>query len=74
MHHFLLPIVVDGPGTYITRGGDTVTIDRVTTSRGFGYNNCAEGRYSNGIVESWSARGGRVLPYFLSQNDIVGKA
>jgi len=74
MLHITLPRIVDGPGTYITRGGDLVTIERISTSRGFGYQNRADGSYSNGIAESWSCRGGRVLPFYLSQNDIVSKA
>jgi hypothetical protein len=74
MHHLLLPVVVDAPGQYVTRGGDVVTIERITSHRGWGYKNRAEGQYSNGVAECWSARGGRVLPWYLSQNDIVAKA
>jgi hypothetical protein len=72
MQHWLLPRVVDGPGSYLTRGGEVVTVERITN--GFGYNNRAEGHYSNGIAEAWSCRGGRVLPFSLSQNDIVARA
>jgi hypothetical protein len=72
MQHLLLPVVVHGPGKYLTRGGETVTVEKIANV--WGYNNRADGKYSNGVAESWSVRGGRVLPYSLSQNDIIGKA
>lgn len=64
MMHYTLPTVIDGPGEYVTRGGDTVTITRVSGNR-------AEGKYSCGIAERWSCRGGRVLPFYESRNDVV---
>lgn len=74
MQHLLLPKVVDAPGSYLTRGGEVVTVSRIVASGGaYGYMNRAEGHYSNGIPETWSCRGGRVLPFYLSQNDIVSK-
>jgi len=74
MTHFTLPLIVDGPGTYVTRGGDLVTVEAISTHRSYGYQNRADGHYSNGIRETWSCRGGRVLPYGESCNDIVSKA
>lgn len=73
MQHLLLPVVIDGPGSYRTRGGEVVTVDVISTTRGYGYNNRADGQYSNGIRETWSCRGGRVLPFYESCNDIVSK-
>ena len=61
-----LPRVVTGPGKYVTRGGAVVNIDRLG-----GYNNFkAYGSYPNGTAEMWYVSG-RVLPYSLSENDIV---
>lgn len=73
MQFITLPVVIDGPGSYLTRGGDVVTVEQISSGLGFGYQNRAVGRYSNGTVEFWSCRGGRVLPYYLSRNDIVSK-
>jgi hypothetical protein len=73
MQHLGLPIVVDAPGSYLTRGGDVVTVEIISTSGGYGYQNRADGHYSTGVRETWSCRGGRVLPYSLSQNDIVAR-
>ena len=55
--------VVTGPGRYVTRGGDTVTVTRVDHYRAYG-------SYDNGPSEWWTVVG-RVLPHTLSQNDIV---
>ncbi len=62
----VLPQIVKGPGKYKTRSGEVVTIDRLG-----GYNNYqATGLYSNGVPECWFVSG-RVLPHYLSPNDIV---
>lgn len=59
-----LPNIVTGPGQYITRSGETVTI--VGIERRY----WAKGHYSNGVVERWDISG-RVLPFSESSNDIV---
>lgn len=68
MMHYTLPVVVDAPGAYVTRGGEPVTVTRVVGNRVYGSYD------RHGIAERWSARGGRVLPFTESRNDIVGKA
>lgn len=60
------PTLVTGPGRYVTHGGEVVTIDRVDSHRAFG-------QYGDRTPEMWT-RVGRVLPHYLSQNDIVGIA
>lgn len=55
------------PGRYLTRSGETVTIETI----GSGILS-ARGRYSDGTPERWSTSG-RVLPHYLSANDIVDK-
>jgi len=67
MQHLSLPVVITGPGQYVTRGGELVTVTAVRHNR-------ADGHYSNGINEWWSCRGGRVLPSSLSQNDVMAPA
>jgi len=62
----LNPKIVTGPGRYVTRGGDTVTVDRVDTWLAFG-------SYENGPSERWLVCG-RTLPCYESPNDIVGVA
>lgn len=61
--------VVTGPGRYLTRGGEAVTVEEVV---GYGVL-AAHGKYSCGIPERWS-RSGRVLAHYLSPNDIVAAA
>lgn len=70
-HLYVLPTIIDGPGEYVTRGGETVTVESVVgpgiiTARAYG-------SYSCGIRESWYANG-RVLPFSASLNDIVAKS
>lgn len=62
----LNPTVVTGPGRYVTRGGEVVTVSSVNTFQAFG-------SYENGIKERWTVSG-RVLPVYESPNDIVGPA
>lgn len=64
-----LPVIIDGPGHYVTRCGATVTIASVASASGaFG----CSGTYSSGIIDRWH-RSGRL--YFGQEcpNDIVGK-
>lgn len=60
------PKVVTGPGRYVTRGGEVVTVTSVDRYRAFG-------SYENGTLEWWTVVG-RVLPFHLSPNDIVKAA
>lgn len=60
------PKVVTGPGRYATRSGEVVEVSYLG-----GYNNFeAFGVYDNGTAERWYVSG-HVLPYSLSQNDII---
>lgn len=70
-HLFLLPVKVDGPGRYLTRGGETVVVDEVVepgvlTAR-YG------GRHPCGTRDVWYSCG-RVLPSLESPHDILSKA
>lgn len=73
-----LPTVIVAPGQYQTRCGETVTIDRVGRSASLPWwemdptSGWAFGHYDTGIPESWDVSG-RVLPFSLSDNDILGK-
>ena len=64
-----LPTVIEKPGQYVTRGGEVVTIDAVSSRHDF---NC-KGRYSDGIRDGWH-KSGRLYFGTLSQNDIVRAA
>ena len=63
-----LPIIITEPGEYITRRGETVTIDTVTSKQSFG----CTGNYSNGgvIDERWH-KSGRLYLHAKSDNDII---
>lgn len=69
VQHIILPTIVTRPGRYVTRCGEVVTVERITT----GLHASAYGYYSNGIEERWDACG-RLLPHSLSKNDIVQSA
>jgi len=64
----LLPTVIDGPGVYETRAGETVVIHDSSPRHCFG---CC-GTYASGVAESWH-RSGRVFASRETQNDIVKK-
>lgn len=65
-----LPVVIDEPGEYITRCGETVTIRKASSRHDFGCN----GTYDNcGTDESWH-KSGRLQATRESNNDIVAKA
>jgi hypothetical protein len=61
--------VVTGPGRYVTRSGETVTVERLGGYGGL----WAYGRYDNGVRESWFVSG-RIFTVMLSPNDIVRSA
>jgi hypothetical protein len=64
--NLLNPTIVSQPGRYVTRGGETVTVERIDRSRAFG-------QYPNGTREWWTLSG-RTLPFTESPNDLVGAA
>lgn len=65
----LAPTLITEPGQYLTRGGETVTIDRTSARHDFG---CV-GSYASGQTERWH-RSGRLFAGVHSQNDIVTRA
>lgn len=64
-----LPVVIDEPGPYLTRRGETVTIER----HGNGHSFDCSGRYPDGTSERWH-KSGRLYSGFECRNDIVAKA
>jgi hypothetical protein len=65
-----LPIVITKPGEYLTRGGETVTVQVVSARNDLG----CKGFYNKeGIRESWH-RSGRIYSGMTSLNDIVSAA
>lgn len=64
------PTIVDMPGEYLTRAGERVVIETVTTKlAGF-----CSGHYSDsGITEQWH-KTGRILATSETPNDIVIRA
>jgi hypothetical protein len=69
-NYVVLPTIVTGPGEYVTRCGERVTINEVRPGRGEPY--AAQGVYANGVEEAWDVSG-RLYPTILSNNDIVGR-
>ncbi len=67
----LMPRVIVAPGRYVTRRGETVTVDFVSSSFPPPVFS-AEGSYGDGIAEMWHVSG-RVLPFTESRNDIVAR-
>jgi hypothetical protein len=67
-----LPVIIDAPGKYITRNGELVIVDTVSTKHDFG---CLGYYYyydSNEIPEQWH-KSGRLYFSTESNNDIVSK-
>jgi hypothetical protein len=64
-----LPVVITTPGNYVTRGGETVTIDMVSTRHDHG----CRGNYSTGEREGWH-KSGRIYAGIETANDIVKAA
>jgi len=63
--HFLsLPVVITEAGRYVTRSGDVVTVDDVSSCH------WKRGRYSTGGQETWH-RSGRIFSGRETDNDIV---
>lgn len=63
-----LPTVIDGPGEYLTRSGEVVTIHTATPNHTFG---CV-GTYSDGVIDGWH-KSGRVFAMRETINDIISK-
>ena len=63
-----MPTIITGPGQYVTRGGERVTIHQASSNHDFG---CL-GSYSNGIRDGWH-KCGRLNFGQLSNNDIIEK-
>lgn len=67
----LLDTVITAPGSYRTRSGETVTIERTSTKHDFG-NRGFYGAREAGVTESWH-RSGRVSASRESNNDVVAR-
>lgn len=66
--HYLLPVIVERPGEYLTRAGDLV---RVTAVVGRGvFTAWVRGEYEDGTREAWRTSG-RIFENVESSNDIV---
>lgn len=65
----VLPTIIDRAGKYITRGGESVVIEKVSIGQNFG----CRGFYSDGVQEGWH-KSGRLYFGQQSKNDIVRAA
>jgi hypothetical protein len=61
-----LPVIINGPGRYITRGGELVKVEVASWRNDFG----CTGSYLNMVPEKWH-RSGRIFAGMESKNDIV---
>jgi hypothetical protein len=61
-----LPSVITGPGRYVTRGGEVVSVGVASTRHDFG----CSGAYSTGQAEGWH-KSGRLYFGRETANDIV---
>lgn len=68
----ILPTVITEPGKYVTRCGETVTIERSSAKHDFG-NRGFYGSTDERITEGWH-RSGRVSASRESNNDVVSRA
>lgn len=64
-----LPNLIGTPGKYVTRCGETVTVDAASAKHDFG----CRGHYADGIAESWH-KSGRINASRECNNDIVRAA
>jgi hypothetical protein len=64
-----LPVVIDEAGLYLTRGGDKVKVDQVTTKHSFGCIGVYEGSETK---DGWH-KSGRIFSGTETANDIVEK-
>lgn len=65
----LRPVIITAPGEYITRAGERVRIEKITTQ--YWHNFGCVGYYADGTVDFWH-KSGRIFAGRLSGNDIVG--
>lgn len=63
------PVIIDAPGSYLTREGLVVQVDIVSDNHDTG----CHGTYPNGVKEHWHMSG-RIFTGQESINDIVSKA
>lgn len=63
-----LPVIIDAPGLYRSRGGEVVSVRVVSDKHDHG---CL-GVYPCGTLEGWH-KSGRIFAGQLSDNDIVSK-
>lgn len=64
-----LPVVIDGPGLYVTRAGEQVAVHLVGARHRF---DCI-GHYASGQLDRWH-KSGRLYFGQRSPNDIIRKA
>lgn len=64
-----LPTIIDAPGEYITRCGETVRVTVASSTQAF----ACVGWYSNNVGEAWH-KSGRLYFGRECNNDIVRKA
>jgi len=64
-----MPVIITGPGRYVTRAGEVVTIEMALQRHAFG----CSGVYSTGQREEWHMSG-RLMFDKETPNDIVGVA
>lgn len=62
------PVMIDAPGRYQTRCGETVSVEASSSKHDFG---CV-GHYPNGIAEKWH-KSGRIFSDRETRNDIIAK-
>jgi len=70
-----MPTVIDGPGRYVTRCGETVVIDKTPEAGPWvlrPHAHDCHGNYSTGQRDHWH-RTGRIFAGQLCNNDIVAK-
>jgi hypothetical protein len=65
-----VPVVITAPGKYLTRCGETVTVEVVSTKHDFG---CTGFYDKEGIKERWH-KSGRIFAGQETQNDIISAA
>ena len=63
-------VIIDGPGKYLTRGGEVAIIEQASTRHDL---NCKGTYEACGTVEGWH-KSGRLFSTTESRNDIVSRA
>ena len=65
-----LPTVITGPGEYLTRSGERVTVEQASTKHKF---DCVGFYNDSKIAECWH-HSGRILAGTTTDNDVVSRA